>query len=368
MKGNAAGYDRSRLADMLNTRDPEALEEIRLAAENLTLSTLGNRVYYRGLIEFSNVCAMNCLYCGIRRDNDRQRRYTASLEQILDAAEFCARAGYGSVVLQSGERTDPKFLDFVEQTVSAIKERTASPRLPRGLGITLCVGEQSRQTLRRFRSAGAHRYLLRIETTNPQLFRSIHPGGQSLESRLRCLETLREEGYAVGTGVMIGLPGQTPEMLADDLLFYREHDFDMFGMGPFIPHPDTPMGSLPISPSGERIRLSLLMIGLTRLLTVDTNIAATTALQALDPMGREAGLTWGANVVMPSLTPGEYRRDYLLYEGKPCIEERREDCMGCLRARVESTGRVVAGDDWGDPVHYTRRLDKEEHTDERQGD
>ncbi len=355
MKGEAAGFDRSRLADMLRTREPEALEEIRLAAENATLTALGNRVYYRGLIEFSNVCSMNCLYCGIRRDNGKQRRYTASLEQILDAAEFCARAGYGSVVLQSGERTDPKFVDFVEEVVFAVKERTSSPRLPNGLGITLCVGEQPRHVLRRFRRAGAHRYLLRIETTNQRLFRSIHPGGQSLESRLECLEALREEGFAVGTGVMIGLPGQTPEMLADDLLFYRKHDFDMFGMGPFIPHPDTPMGSAQVAPPGERVRLALLMIGLTRLITVDTNIAATTALQALDPLGREAGLTWGANVIMPSLTPGEYRKDYLLYEGKPCTEEGREDCMNRLRAGVESTGRVVADDDWGDPVHYLKR-------------
>jgi biotin synthase len=368
LKRIASGFDRPGLAAILRTRDPKALEEIRLAAENTALSTLGNRVYYRGLIEFSNVCAMNCHYCGIRRDNNRQRRYTASMEQILDAADFCARAGYGSVVLQSGERTDPKFVDFVEEAVHSIKERTSSSRLPRGLGITLCVGEQSRQTLRRFRSAGAHRYLLRIESTNPGLFRSIHPEGQSLESRMKCLHALREEGYAVGTGVMIGLPGQTPEMLADDLLFYREHDFDMFGMGPFIPHPDTPMGSLPVLPCSERIRLSLLMIGLTRLLTKDTNIAATTALQALDPLGREAGLTWGANVIMPSLTPAEYRKDYLLYQGKPCTEEGREDCMNCLRARVESTGRVVAADDWGDPVHYTSRLGKEEQSDERPGD
>lgn len=350
---------RGKLVSLLETRDPGELEALRRRAEDLTLATLGNRVFYRGLIEFSNVCSLNCMYCGIRRENGNQKRYTASLAQITEAARWCADAGFGSIVLQSGERTDPAFTDFVEEAVLRVKSETVSPKLPQGLGITLCVGEQTRETLRRFRNAGAHRYLLRIETTNPGLFRSIHPGEQTLESRLSCLTTLREEGFAVGTGVMIGLPGQTIEMLADDLLFYRDNDFDMFGMGPFIPHHDTPMANDPILPDSERMRLSLLMIGLTRLLTVTTNIAATTALQALDATGREKGLSWGANVLMPSLTPGEFRKDYLLYDGKPCTDENRADCLNCLRRRVEMTGRVVAVDEWGDPVHYKARVPNE---------
>ncbi len=353
------GLAREELVSLLQTRDPGELEAVRRRAEDLTLSTLGNRVYYRGLIEFSNICSLNCLYCGIRRGNHNMKRYTASQAQITEAARWCAGAGFGSIVLQSGERTDPAFVDFVEEAVLGIKESTVSQRLPEGLGITLCVGEQPREALRRFREAGAHRYLLRVETTNPGLFRSIHPGEQTLESRLSCLSILREEGFAVGTGVMIGLPGQTPEMLADDLLFYRDNDFDMFGMGPFIPHHDTPMGRETILPDCERMRLSLLMIGLARLLTVTTNIAATTALQALDATGREKGLSWGANVIMPSLTPGEFRKDYLLYDGKPCTDENKEDCLNCLKRRVEMAGRVVAVDDWGDPVHYKARVHNE---------
>lgn len=349
------GHSPERLAALLETTDPRAIESIRSHAEEITLKTLGNRVFYRGLIEFSNICSLDCLYCGIRRGNKKQKRYTAGLDQITDAASWCAAAGYGSVVLQSGERSDPEFVDFVEEAVGRIRTLTVSSALPRGLGITLCVGEQTRETYRRFREAGAHRYLLRIETTNPGLFRRIHPAGQNLESRLECLRILREEGFAVGTGVMIGLPGQTAGMLAEDLLFYRENDFDMFGMGPFIPHPDTPMGFEPVLPDRERVRLSLLMIALTRILTVDTNIAATTALQALDPKGRETALSFGANVLMPSLTPAEYRADYLLYQGKPCIDEGREDCLACLRKRVEASGRVVALNEWGDPVHYTAR-------------
>jgi len=350
---------REQIVSMLKLRAPEELEELRRRAEDLTLSTLGNRVHYRGLIEFSNICSLNCLYCGIRRGNSVRNRYTATMEQITEAARWCAGVGFGSIVLQSGERTDPAFVDFVEEAVLKVKGETVSPKLPQGLGITLCVGEQSRETLRRFRKAGAHRYLLRIETTNPGLFSRIHPGEQTLESRLSCLRILREEGFAVGTGVMIGLPWQTTEMLADDLLFYRDNDFDMFGMGPFIPHHDTPMGNAPVLPDGERMRLSLLMIGLTRLLTVTTNIAATTALQALDPTGREKGLSWGANVLMPSVTPGEFRKEYLLYDGKPCTDEKKEDCLNCLRMRVEMAGRVVAVDDWGDPVHYKARVDNE---------
>lgn len=350
-----SGLTKERLTAALNTTDPAGLEDIRRQAEELTLDAVGTKVYYRGLIEFSNICSRNCLYCGIRRDNTGLRRFTAASEQIIEAAKWCAEAGYGSVVLQSGERNDPPFVDFVEETVAGIKETTVSPRLPFGLGVTLCVGEQSREAFRRFRIAGAHRYLLRIETTNPGLFRRIHPDSQSLETRLSCLKILREEGFAVGTGVMIGLPGQTTDMLADDLLFYREHDFDMFGMGPFIPHPGTPMGLDPMLPARERMRLSLLMIGLTRLLTGNTNIAATTALQALDPSGREKGLSWGANVLMPSLTPGEFRKDYILYEGKPCVDETREECLNCLQRRVALAGRVVAVDEWGDPVHFSAR-------------
>ncbi len=152
---------------------------------------------------------------------------------------------------------------------------------------------------------------------------------------------------------MIGLPGQTPEMLAEDLLFYREHGFDMFGMGPFIPHKDTPMGNSPVMPGDQRTRMGLMMIALARLLTKNTNIAATTALQALDPVGREKGLAFGANVLMPQLTPLEYRENYLLYENKPCVDEEKEDCLNCLRRRVEMAGREVALDEWGDSLHYT---------------
>lgn len=346
---------REVLAGFLSETDPEKIESIREAAEQTVLKYCGNKVYYRGLVEFSNVCSLDCRYCGIRKSNRKVNRYTVSEDAIVEAAKWCAEVHYGSLVLQSGERHDEEFISMVERVVRRIKSETVSSVLPRGLGITLCVGEQTRETFQRFREAGAHRYLLRIETTNEELFRSIHPAEQSLESRLRCLDHLRKTGFQVGTGVMIGLPGQTPEMLADDLLFYRDHDFDMFGMGPFIPHRDTPMGNSPVMSDSERTRLGLMMIALARLLTKDTNVAATTALQALDPVGREKGLTFGANVLMPQLTPLEFRENYLLYENKPCVDEEREECLNCLRRRVEMVGRVVAKDEWGDSLHYAAR-------------
>ncbi len=347
--------DRDTLAGFLREQDPEKIEEIRKAAEHTVLEHCGNKVYYRGLVEFSNVCALDCRYCGIRRSNTKVQRYTVSEDAIVEAARWCAGVRYGSLVLQSGERHDSDFVDLVERVVRRVKLETVSPSLPDGLGVTLCVGEHSLETYRRFREAGAHRYLLRIETTNPALFQAIHPGDQTLDSRLRSLDALREAGFQVGTGVMIGLPGQTPEMLADDLLFYRRHDFDMYGMGPFIPHKDTPMGSAAIMDDAERTRMGLMMIALTRLLTKDTNIAATTALQALDPVGREKGLTFGANVLMPQLTPLEFRENYLLYENKPCVDEDRDECLNCLRRRVEMVGRVVGFDEWGDSLHFAAR-------------
>jgi biotin synthase len=315
-------------------------------------------VYYRGLIEFSNRCALDCLYCGIRRSNGAISRYSLRREEIVAAAKWCAQNGYGSLVLQSGERTDPGFIDDVVWCVEQIKQHTQSDALPRGLGITLCVGEQSEETYRRFFNAGAHRYLLRIETTDPQLFAAIHPPAQQLQTRLAALQTLQDIGFQVGTGVMIGIPGQTLAMLAQDLLFFKSFDIDMIGMGPWLPHEQTPLARSQARPqwnNDARVLLSLHMIALARLLLRDVNIAATTALQALDPVGREKGLAAGANVIMPQLTPTNYRKDYLLYENKPCIDEDKADCKGCLQRRIEMVGRQIAIDEWGDSRHFFTR-------------
>ena len=354
-----SGYSdlgRADLIRILSTTDPRELETVRRQAEATLLRSCGNKVYYRGLIEFSNLCASDCNYCGIRAGNAKVKRYCLSVDEIVRAAAWCADQRYGSVVLQSGERRDDAFVEFVEAAVRAIKKETVSERLPQGLGITLCVGEQSEAVYRRFFDAGAHRYLLRIETTNPALFGKIHPARQSFAGRAEALRALKRAGFQVGTGVMIGLPGQTLEDLADDLLFFKTMDIDMIGMGPYIVHRDTPMASWSTAADRtplQRFELSLRMIAAARLLLKDVNIAATTALQALDPTGREQGLSFGANVIMPQLTPTEVRRDYLLYEGKPCLDESAAQCKGCLEARIRSVGREVGYDEWGDSHHFS---------------
>jgi len=318
----------------------------------------GENVYLRGLIEFSNICVNDCLYCGIRKSNNKVTRYTLKKDEITDVAAWAAEQGYGSVVLQSGERSDEKFISFVEEIVSRIKTGTKSEKLPDGLGITLCVGEQSRETYKRFFDAGAHRYLLRIETSSPELYSKFHPSNLEFEHRLQCLRWLKEIGFQVGTGVMVGLPGQTLEDLARDILFFRAMDVDMIGMGPYLVHNDTPFALLSDEYSirkEEIYSLALKMIAVTRIVLKDVNIASTTALQAMYPMGREAGLMYGANIIMPNVTPTEVRGEYRLYEGKPCIDEFSSDCYDCIHRRIESTGRHVALGEYGDSKHFSNK-------------
>lgn len=348
---------RDDLVRILSAVDPRDIDTVQKAADSVRERYVGNKVYYRGLIEFSNVCVNDCDYCGIRKSNTSIDRYTLTQQEIVDAALWCAAQGYGSVVLQSGERTDEKFIGFVEEVVREIKSQSISSTLPQGLGVTLCVGEQSESTYTRLIRAGAHRYLLRVETTNPRLFSQIHPQSQRLENRIDCLRTLKRIGYQVGTGVMIGLPGQTVEDLADDILFFRELDVDMIGMGPYIVHHQTPMAihAGEVEERHEQIlRWSLLMIGAVRILLKNVNIAATTALQAADPLGREKGLSFGANIIMPQVTPVRVRTSYLLYDGKPCLDESAEQCRGCLERRIRSVGREVGYGEWGDSAHAVR--------------
>jgi biotin synthase len=222
------------------------------------------------------------------------------------------------------------------------------------------LGEQTEETYRRWREAGAHRYLLRIETTNPELYAKIHPADHSLAERKECLARLRRTGYQVGTGVMMGLPGQTMEDLANDILFLKEIDIDMVGMGPYIPHSDTPMGKEVPPYTDEQkkasLELGLRMIAVTRIMLRDVNIAAATALQALEYTGREQGLRCGANVIMPNVTETDYRPKYQLYDNKPCTDENSSMCRGCLDGRIKGIGETVGFGEWGDSPHYHKRI------------
>ncbi|WP_263772177.1 [FeFe] hydrogenase H-cluster radical SAM maturase HydE [Propionivibrio soli] len=341
--------DRQTVRRILGVREPDEVETVRRTAERVLLEHCGDTVRLRGLIEFSNRCTANCYYCGIRRGNRAIERYTLDLDEIVETAEWSAAKGYGSVVLQSGERRDPKFARFVTDAVRAIKAATRSPVLPEGVGITLCVGEQDAATYEQWFAAGAHRYLLRIETSSPTLFRTLHPVSQSHAARLACLHTLKSIGYRVGTGVMIGVPGQSIDDLADDVMFFRDFGIDMIGMGPYIPHAQAPLrGAATIPDTAARLSLALKMIAAARLAMPDINIAATTALQTLAPDGREQGLRFGANVIMPQVTPPHVRRAYTLYDGKPCLDDDAGQCADCLERRIQSVGRSMLRNQWGD--------------------
>lgn len=347
-------FTRDDIIALLSVDNSNDIELIRNKAEQTLLEKCGQKVFYRGLIEFSNNCVCDCHYCGIRKSNHTVKRFTLSKEEIVSAAQWCAQNGYGSVVLQSGERRDSAFVGFVEDVIRQIKSATVSQNLPHGVGITLSIGEQSPQTCEQLFKAGAHRYLLRVETSSQKLFDSIHPPTQSLERRLNTIKNLKQADFQVGTGVMIGLPEQTTENLADDILLFKELDIDMIGMGPYIAHKDTPMNihSEYFNTNKDKIfQTSLLMIAVCRLVLQDVNIASTTALQAIRDDGREMGLRYGANVIMPQVTPVNVRRNYLLYEGKPCMDENSEEIRKQLDSRIRSLGRQTALNEWGDSKH-----------------
>jgi len=275
-------------------------EQCRLqaAAYAVKVRTVGAVVYFRGLFELSNLCSKDCLYCGIRRSNRKVDRYLIPIDEILAGARWAYEQGYGSVVLQSGERSDPVFVDLITELVTKIRALSQGQ-----LAITLSVGEQSEATYRTWFQAGAERYLLRIETSDPALYRRLHPADHSWERRRDCLRLLHGIGYQLGSGAMIGLPGQSVEQLAQDVLFFEQEKVVMIGMGPFIPHADTPMRESIRNFAWKRhaqLALALRMIAVTRLYLPDVNIAAATALQTLAPDGREQGLMAGANVIMPT--------------------------------------------------------------------
>lgn len=349
-------FTKEDMITLLSLTKPEELQALYEAAYAVKAMNVGRIVYYRGLIEFSNRCIKDCLYCGIRRSNNEVQRFDTAREDILAMAKWAYDNQYGSLTLQSGERQDEAFIAYIEELVRDIKALSQGE-----LGITLCVGEQSEETYRRWFEAGAHRYLLRIETSNPALYQTLHPqdGHHQWTVRKKCLESLRRIGYQVGTGDMIGLPNQTIEDLAEDILFYRDMDIDMIGMGPYVVHHQTPVGKQVIEKGLDlpeeklrRLQLGLKMIAVTRLVLRDVNIASTTALQALHPLGRELGLKAGANVLMPIVTLPKFRSQYLLYDNKPCVDEEPQQCKNCLSARVASVGDRIGLGQWGDSPHF----------------
>jgi biotin synthase len=303
---------------------------------------VGDAVHLRGLIELSSHCARQCMYCGLRQGNRALSRYRMTREEVLECARQAEKFGYGTVVMQAGE-DDQLTAEWIAEVVRTIKRTTT-------LAVTLSLGERTQEEFQMWRTAGADRYLLRFETSDQNLFRIIHPqrinGGPD---RLTLLKQIKSMGYEAGGGVMVGIPGQSYASLADDILAFSSLDLDMIGIGPYIPHAATPLGSgalrPPIAstdqvPSNEEMVYK--MIALTRIVCPDANIPSTTALATINKTdGRKQGLRAGANVVMPNLTPVKYRSLYEIYPAKACIEESAIDCNQCLRGQIFSIGRFA---------------------------
>lgn len=324
------------LVELLSGWNHEEEEYLYQQARQVRESVYGKDVYLRGLIEFTNYCRNDCYYCGIRRSNANAQRYRLTKDQILECCEQGYDLGFRTFVLQGGEDgyfTDDKICSIVRE----IKRRYPD------CAVTLSIGEKSYDSYRAFFDVGADRYLLRHETANCEHYRMLHPRQLSLENRKQCLWNLKEIGYQVGCGMMVGSPGQKPEYLVEDLLFMHELQPHMIGIGPFIAHKDTPFAGQKSGTLDDTLHL----LGILRLMFPHALIPATTALGTIHPSGREMGILAGANVVMPNLSPVEVRGKYLLYDGKICTGDEAAECRLCMQRRIEKTGyhvKVARGD------------------------
>ncbi len=297
-------------------------------ADRVRHENVGDEVHLRGLIEFSNICKRQCKYCGLRSANKEIERYRILKDEILTYVQSAVNMGYRTVVLQSGE--DEYYnTDKMVEIIREIKKFDVA--------LTLSIGEKTYDEFKAFKNAGADRYLIRIETTDKKLYEAMHPHA-SFENRVRCLYDLKSLGFETGSGCLVGLPNQTIESLADDILFFKELDADMIGIGPFIPHEQTPLKN---AQKGD-FWLALKVMALTRINLPNINIPATTAMETLNPNGRIIALQSGANVVMPNVTSKEYRAKYEIYPGKICINENPEQCRGCIEGKIKAIGRTIS--------------------------
>ena len=294
-------------------------------AKRIREEHFGNQIYVRGLIEFTNYCKNDCYYCGIRRSNPNADRYRLTIEQILECTDTGYELGFRTFVLQGGE--DGYYTDErLEEIIKAIKEKHPD------CALTLSLGERSRKSYELFYQAGADRYLLRHETADAGHYQRLHPEEMSYEHRMNCLRELKDIGYQVGCGFMVGSPGQTEETLAEDMLFIQEFQPHMVGIGPFVPHHETPFGREP----GGTVEDTLYLLSLIRILKPTVLLPATTALGTIDPRGREKGILAGANVVMPNLSPTNVRKKYELYDNKICTGDEAAECRSCLSNRMKT--------------------------------
>jgi biotin synthase len=317
----------SRILELIRTTDKQEMKALQDHARSVANENFGKQIYFRGLIEFTNICKNNCYYCGIRKDNKKVERYRLTESQILECCEIGYKLGYRTYVLQGGE--DPYFTD--EILVPIIRKiRQGYPEC----AITISLGERGRKSFERLFEAGADRYLLRHETANDAHYRKLHPPAMKLSERKQCLYDLKAIGYQVGAGFMVGTPWQTPENLCEDLEFLNELKPQMIGIGPFIPQADTPFGHCEKGSAD----LTLKMVAMTRILFPKVLLPSTTALGTVLPNGRELGLHAGANVLMPNLSPKDVRKKYLLYDDKICMGDEAAECRFCIERKVLGHG------------------------------
>lgn len=318
---------------LLSTYTKDDSDFARSLACETSKKYFGNRVFVRGLIEFSSICKNDCLYCGLRASNSKAERYRLSSDDILKCCAHGYSLGFRTFVLQGGEDpyfTDDKICDIVAQ----IKKNHPD------CAVTLSLGERDYASFLEFFNAGADRYLLRHETANREHYSKLHPETMSFERRVECLKNLKKIGFQTGCGFMVGSPFQTPAYLADDLLFIRELNPEMCGIGPFIPHKDTPFGG----EVGGTLDLTLFLLALVRLMLGRVLLPSTTALGTIDPNGREMGILSGANIVMPNLSPIDVRKKYMLYDNKICTGDEAAECLKCLGKRMSSIGYEIVSD------------------------
>lgn len=338
---------------LLETEGSDKAELFKYAAE-IKQKHIGNKVYLRGLIEFSNICNKNCYYCGIRASNKNFSRYEVSLEEVEEACDFAIQNQFASMVIQCGELQSDAFTEKILKAIRLIKSKSNDQ-----MRITLSCGEQKPEVFQKWFDAGAERYLLRIEASNSELYNLLHPNNElhSYEVRISALKSLKKIGFQTGTGVMIGLPNQTLYDLADDIIFMRDLDIDMCGMGPYIEHESTPLfeNTKSMMPLKYRYQLALKMIAVLRIVMKDINIASTTALQAIDSSGKKTALEIGANVIMPNLSPLKYKSAYHLYKGKPGKSLTVEDELNYAIKAIENAHCEVGLGAYGDALHYVNR-------------
>ena len=334
------------LIDKLSVENNLPREELKLLLGNMTTeeeaylfatarttaqAVYGRNVFLRGIVEFSNYCRNDCRYCGIRASNANAERYRLSIEQILESCRRAHELGFMTVVLQSGE--DLSYSDDdISDIVSEIKRRWPT------CAVTLSIGEKTRESYQKYYDAGADRYLLRHETSNPLHYAYLHPSWMSVRNRLRCLEDLKDIGFQVGCGMMVGSPMQTTENILEDLLFMKDFQPHMAGIGPFIPHSGTPFAE----ESPGSVQLTLHLLSIIRLMLPNVLLPATTALGTSDPMGREKGILAGANVIMPNVSPVFAKKKYILYDGKICTDEDASYCNRCLEMRMKRIGYSIS--------------------------